>query len=38
MITIANWISNLMIVSTAIFLLAVGIFILYVIISTLFNK
>ena len=38
MITIANWISNLMIFSTAIFLLAVGIFIFYVMISTFINR
>ena len=38
MITIANWISNLMVFATAIFLLAMGVFIFYMIISTLFNK
>ena len=38
MITIANWISNFMILSTAVFFFAVGVFILYVTVSTLLNK
>jgi len=38
MITIANWISNFMVFSTALLFFAVGLFIIYLVITTIINR
>ena len=38
MITIANWISNFMVFSTALVFFAVGLFIVYLIVTTVINR
>ena len=38
MITIANWISNFMVFSTALVFFAVGLFIIYLIVTTIINR
>ena len=38
MITIANWISNFMVFSTALVFFAVGLFIIYLIVTTIIKK
>ena len=38
MITIANWISNFMVFSTALVFLVMGLFMIYLMVSTIINK